>query len=197
MFTDRKETGELLAKELLEYKNDKEAILLAIPRGGVIPGYEISRQLHIPLELVLVKKIGHPTNKEYAIGAVSLNSKIIHSYVGVTDQYINEEVEKIRKKLVEQQHDFIGNRKPLSLKDKKVIIVDDGIATGLTLLMVIEFVRNENPSEIIVAVPVAPPDSVFKIKPMVGKFICLLIPEYFRSVGEFYRYFDQVDGRNG
>lgn len=193
MFKDRQEAGRLLANELREYKNDKSAIILAVPRGGVVPAYEIARILHLPLEIALVKKIGHPTNREFAIGATSLDGYIINEEVNVTATYIENEVATLRQKMRAQQQNFLGNRKPISLKNKKVIIVDDGIATGLTLKMVVELVKKANPSEIIVAVPVSPSDSAAEFESLVDNFVCLRIPVYFRSVGEYYENFDQVE----
>lgn len=193
MFKDRKEAGRLLAKELQEYKNDKSAVVIAIPRGGVVPAFEIARNLHLPLDVALVKKIGHPTNREFAIGATSLNEYIINEGSNVTTSYIENEVATLRQKMRDQQQRFLGNRKPISLKNKKVIIVDDGIATGLTLKMVVELIKKADPAEIIVAVPVSPSDSAADFESLVDKFVCLSIPIYFRAVGEYYENFEQVE----
>lgn len=193
MFKDRKEAGQLLAEKLMDYKNDPSTIVLAIPRGGIVPAYEIAHALNLPLEVALVKKIGHPTNKEYAIGAVSLNSEIMTHEDLVSADYLEDEKKRIRNKLKELQGYFLNGREPLKLKNKKVIIVDDGIATGLTLKMVIELVKNENPFSVIVAVPVAPRDSIREIESNVDEVVCLSIPDYFRSVGEHYAEFDQVE----
>lgn len=193
MFKDRQEAGRLLAKQLQDFKNDKSAIILAVPRGGVVPAYEIARFLHLPLEIALVKKIGHPTNREFAIGATSLDEFIINEEVNVTTMYIENEVATLRQKMLAQQQYFMGKRKPLSLKNKKVIIVDDGIATGLTLKMVVELVKKANPSEIIIAVPVSPSDSSAEFETLVDKFVCLSIPFFFRAVGDHYENFEQVE----
>lgn len=193
MFKDRKEAGKLLANELQEYKNDKSAVVLAIPRGGVVPAYEVAQNLHLPLDIALVKKIGHPTNREYAIGATSLDEYIINEGSNVTTSYIENEVATLRQKMKDQQQRFLGNKKSISLKNKKVIIVDDGIATGLTLKMVVELVKKADPAEIIVAVPVSPSDSAADFESLVDKFVCLSIPIYFRAVGEHYENFEQVE----
>lgn len=193
MFKDRQEAGKLLANELQEYNNDKSAVVLAIPRGGVVPAFEVAHKLHLPLEIALVKKIGHPTNREFAIGAASLDEYIINEGSNVTTSYIENEVANLRQKMKDQQQQFIGNRKPISLKNKKVIIVDDGIATGLTLKMVVELVKKANPSEIIVAVPVSPSDSAAEFESLVDKFVCLSVPVFFRAVGEHYENFEQVE----
>lgn len=193
MFKNRQEAGRALAQNLTEFKNDKNAIVLAIPRGGVVPGNEIAKYLGVPLELMIVKKIGHPANPEYAIGSASLDSYIVTAQDGVSDEYIEEEVARLRKKMTKQFHQFIGKRNPTDLKGKKVIIVDDGAATGTTLLMVIELVRKSDPKEIIVAIPVAPYDTVDKIEPYVTKLVCLEIPYNFNAVGQVYDDFTQVE----
>lgn len=193
MFTDRKEAGILLAKQLVVYKNDKNAIVVAIPRGGIIPANEISKALNLPLEIVLVKKIGAPGNKEFAIGAVSLEDYILTSKLHVNKQYLESEIQRLRKIIREQQTYFLGNRKPIELEGKKVIIVDDGIATGTTLELVIAIVKRKKADQIIVAVPVAAADALARIKHKVTKVICLETPFYFQAVGQHYSTFEQVE----
>jgi len=193
MFKDRREAGRALAQNLLEYKDDKNAIVLAIPRGGVVPGNEIAKYLGLPLELIIVKKIGHPANPEFAIGSASLNDYMITGKDGVSYDYFEEEVKRLRKKMTGQFEKFIGNRKPLDLQNKKVIIVDDGAATGTTLLMVIELVKKSHPKEIIVAIPVAPAETADNIDRSVSKLVCLEIPYNFNAVGEVYEEFAQVE----
>lgn len=193
MFTDRKEAGILLAKQLVVYKNDKNAIVVAIPRGGIIPANEISKALNLPLEIVLVKKIGAPGNKEFAIGAVSLEDFILTSKLHSDKQYLESEIQRLRKIIREQQTYFLGNRKPIELEGKKVIIVDDGIATGTTLELVIAIVKRKKADQIIVAVPVAAADALARIKHKVTKVICLETPFYFQAVGQHYSSFEQVE----
>ena len=193
MFTDRKEAGILLAKQLVVYKNDKNAIVVAIPRGGIIPANEISKALNLPLEIVLVKKIGAPGNKEFAIGAVSLEDYILTSKLHVEERYLESEIQRLRKIIREQQTYFLGNRKPIELEGKKVIIVDDGIATGTTLELVIAIVKRKKADQIIVAVPVAAADALARIKHKVTKVICLETPFYFQAVGQHYSTFEQVE----
>ena len=193
MFTDRKEAGILLARHLVAHKNDKNAIVVAIPRGGIIPANEISKALNLPLEIVLVKKIGAPGNKEFAIGAVSLEDYILTSKLHVNKQYLESEIQRLRKIIREQQTYFLGNRKPIELEGKKVIIVDDGIATGTTLELVITIVKRKKADQIIVAVPVAAADALARIKHKVTKVICLETPFYFQAVGQHYSTFEQVE----
>ena len=193
MFTDRKEAGISLTRHLVAHKNDKNAVVLAIPRGGIIPANEISKALNLPLEIVLVKKIGAPGNKEFAIGAVSLEDYILTSKLHVEERYLESEIQRLRKIIREQQTYFLGKRKPIELEGKKVIIVDDGIATGTTLELVIAIVKRKKADQIIVAVPVAAADALARIKHKVTKVICLETPFYFQAVGQHYSSFEQVE----
>ena len=191
MFADRIDAGLCLADMLKKYKN-KPGVVLAVPRGGVPLGYIIARELNMPMEVILTKKIGHPTNPEYAIGAVSMTEKIIVPHAGVSEEYIEKETEKIRKKLRENYVKFMGDKKPAELAEKIVILVDDGIATGNTIISTISMLRKRNPAKIIVAVPVAPKSAVAKLSKMVDELVIPLIPEDFHGVGAFYEDFDQV-----
>ena len=196
MFTNREEAGRLLAKKLINYSNKSDAVVVAIPRGGVPVGAVIAKKLQIPLEIVLSKKIGHPFNKEYAIGAVTLESSVLSEFVpGISKRYIEDETSKIRKILKKRHKTYYGKAAPLSLKNKNVIIVDDGVATGNTLISSIQLIRMQEPSTIVVALPVAPPKALKKIKELtsVVTTICLSTPLNFQSVGQFYENFNQVN----
>ena len=195
MYKDRTEAGNLLVTKLRDYSNT-DAIILAIPRGGIPLGYIISEKLKLPLEVVLSKKIGHPLHKEFAIGAVTLNSSILSDAAAdISPLYIQEETKRIRNLLQKRYDEYYGNRKRLELKDKILILVDDGIATGNTMLSIIKMLHDEQPKKIVVAIPVAPYDSIKKLQasPYVDEVICPLIPEYFQAVGQFYQNFDQVE----
>lgn len=194
MFTNRYEAGRLLAEELISYKG-KNAIILAVPRGGLPIGAVLAKQLRLPLEVVLIKKIGHPFNKEYAIGAVSLTNIILDKQAAdISLDYILEETHKLRAILTERHKRFYKTRKPGKIKNKIAIIVDDGIATGNTILATAQFVYEESPSKVIVAVPVAPRSTILKLtsSAYIDEVICLEQPPDFRGVGEFYEDFDQV-----
>ncbi len=195
MFKDRKEAGELLANKLIEYSNNKNVIVVAIPRGAVSIGAIIAEKLNTPLEIVLSKKIGHPLNKEYAIGAVTLKSQTLNDgLIGISNTYIEEETQRIRTILKERLQLYYGNKKPLDFRDKIILLVDDGAATGSTLLSSINLIHQENPAEIVVALPVASNSAYKKIKqsPYIHRAICLLIPGNFNAVGQFYENFNQV-----
>lgn len=192
MFKNRKEAGFLLAQKLMHYKGT-DSIILAVPRGGVPVGYEVAKTLELPLDIVLSKKIGHPYNREFAIGAVSLDSQIIDEHPDVPEEYIEKEIVKLRKSLKEKYTLFRGNLPPISIEGKNVIIIDDGIATGNTLLVSIAMLRKKKPEKIIVAVPVLPYNTINVIEENSDEFIYLMAPGNFRGVGGFYEDFQQVD----
>lgn len=194
MFKDRFDAGRKLAKALQHYKN-RDGVVLAVPRGGVEIGYMVAKELDLPLEIVLSKKIGHPQHSEFAIGAVSLEGRVVADRSDVSHEYIEEETERLRQLLRERYKMYYGDRKPANLEDKIVIVVDDGIATGNTLLSTVELIRHHHPSWVVVAIPVAPPDSLRHVKEAKGvdEVVCLLAPRDFYAVGQFYEDFDQVE----
>lgn len=191
MFQNRSQAGKLLAEKLKKYQNG-EGIVLAIPRGGVPVAFEVARELNWPLELLLIKKLGHPANKEYAIGAVGLNDRIVVPHEEVPLHYIESETIRVRDRLMEMQRKFMGNRQTESIKDKIVIVVDDGIATGNTMLTSVQILRKQEPSAIIVAAPVASWSAVEKLNAVVDKLVLLDVPEEFYGVGRFYNDFTQL-----
>ena len=181
----------VLARELQKYKDDP-GVVLAVPRGGVPIAYVVARELGFPLDILLTKKIGHPANSEYAIGAVSLTDRFIVPHAGVSNQYIERETERIRKRLKEMHFEFMGNRELESLKGKTVIIIDDGIATGNTLMSAVGMIRRNQPAKIVIAVPVASKATVDLLADVVDDVVCPLVPDEFRGVGAVYRDFEQV-----
>lgn len=191
MFKDRMEAGRQLAVQLKKYKNEP-GVILAIPRGGVPVAYVVAKELGMPMELVLAKKIGHPNNKEYAIGAASLEDYFIVPNEKVSKQYIEEELVRIRSRLNEMSSKFLKNRVPVNLKGKTLIIVDDGIATGNTLIGTVNLLRKEYPKKIVIAVPVASQRAFDKLSNQVDEIVTVLVPNTFHGVGEFYDDFNQV-----
>ena len=191
MFRDRLDAGRQLAVKLIQYKNEP-GVILAIPRGGVPVAFELAKEFKMPLELVLTKKIGHPGNKEYAIGAASLYDYFIVPHENVTAQYIEEELVNIRSRLNDMSRKFIEGKLPIQLKGKTIIIVDDGIATGNTLMGTVNLLKKSNPKKIVIAVPVASKIAFYKLSKEVDEIVALLIPEIFNGVGEFYEDFQQV-----
>ncbi len=191
MFNNRMQAGWQLAAKLEKYKNEP-GIVLAVPRGGIPVSYCVAKQLGFPMELILTKKIGHPMNKEYAIGAASLADYFIIPHQNVSEQYIYEEVEKIRFRLKEMYKKFIGDSVPENLEGKTVIVIDDGIATGNTLLATIHLLRKSKPGKIIIGAPVASKSAVNTLSKEVDEVVTILIPNAFYGVGAFYKNFDQV-----
>jgi adenine/guanine phosphoribosyltransferase-like PRPP-binding protein len=191
MFTDRLDAGRQLAEKLRIYAG-KPGMILAIPRGGVPVAFEVSNELHLPMDVLPVKKIGHPGNKEYAIGAVSPDEEFMIPHPDVSESYLETEKAAVRKRLREMEVLYRGQAKPLPLGGKFVIIIDDGIATGNTVLAGMRSIRRSKPEKVIVAAPVMSRQAYEKIRDIADETISLLIPDYFDGVGAFYLHFGQV-----
>ena len=191
IFKNRKEAGEILARKLLKL-NSKDTIVLAVPRGGVPVGFEVARLLQVPLEPIMIKKIGHPANKEYAIGATSMDEFFIASQEHIPKEYIDAELVLIRKRLTEMYSKFMGQKKPTNLKGMNVILVDDGMAMGHTMMATLHVVKKSLPNQIIVAIPVASNNAVKLVKTLANVVVCIYIPDEFYGVGSFYEDFDQL-----
>jgi putative phosphoribosyl transferase len=191
MFHDRTHAAFLLAHELKKYQR-ADAIILAIPRGGVPVGYTIAHQLGLPMEVVLVKKIGHPENPEYAIGSVSSTELILSDTDGIPDEYIKGEIKRLRNVMKEKYEIFMKGKTPSDLKGKIAILVDDGLATGNTMLACIDHVRKSKPLKIVVAVPVSSISAHKKMTSQADELICLYTSADFHAVGQFYENFSEV-----
>lgn len=192
LFNDRYDAAMQLIPHLKKYASEQE-VVFAVPRGGVPIGYHIAKHYNLPLELLLTKKIGHPGSEELAIGAVSLEDYIVDERHDIPQSYIEAEVKRIRTALQARYKKFMGeDHKIMDLKNKVVIIVDDGIATGNTMLAAIKMLRKKNPKKIVVAVPVAPPDTISKIRQYADDIVCLYTPDDFFGVGQFYNDFSEV-----
>jgi putative phosphoribosyl transferase len=195
-FTDRIDAGKRLASALKGFSG-KKGIVLAIPRGGVVVGFEIARALNLPLDVIIPRKIGAPENPELAIGAVAedgsaiLDNQLI-KYLNVSKEYVEIETKR-------QKHE-IGRRLKLyrqdasypDLKGLDVIVVDDGIATGSTMKAALASVKNRRASSVTVAVPVGPPSTIEELEKIADRVVCLYTPEYFQAIGEFYSDFSQT-----
>ncbi|MFN6115070.1 MAG: phosphoribosyltransferase [Flavobacteriales bacterium] len=191
-FVDRAEAGVLLAQALEHYRGT-DALILAIPRGGVVVGHAMATALDLPLDIVLAKKIGHPANPELAIGAVSLDSQLVDPRYDVSRTYLDTEVKRIRSRSQEKALMYRGERPPPGVKDRPVIVVDDGVATGNTLLATLELLRRQHPSKLVVAMPVVPPRFIRKGRILADELIHLLAPPHFQGVGQFYDNFQPVE----
>lgn len=197
LFEDRADAGKKLAAALKAYENKPNTLVIALPRGGVVVGYEVAHQLHLPLDIVVPRKIGAPLNPEFAIGAITETGEVILSQalikeLGVTESFLKSAMEKEREIAQQRLNSYRKGRPPRILKDRHVILVDDGLATGSTMRAAIKTVRAQQAKEIVLAVPVAPPDTLQKIEKEVDKTICLEAPYVFYAVGQFYRSFEQT-----
>ena len=192
MFKNRNSAAIELVEKLAKYKNRK-AIVLAIPRGGVPIGAVVAKALGLPLDIVLSKKIGHPYNQEFAIGSVSLDGVFLDENAKlVSTEYIKKESQRIVNDLQQKYKLLMGNKEPLNIKGKMVLLIDDGIATGNTMIASLETIKKKGPSKTVVVSPVAPPDTVRKLEKYADEVICLLIPGGFHSTSEFYEDFSEV-----
>lgn len=193
VFANRNEAGMLLADKLAKYKNAVNTIVLGVPRGGVPVADCVAKQLNLPLDVILSKKIGHPSNKEFAIGAVTENLIFVEKGAAVDDDYIQSETHRIRKQLAVREQLFRKNKPPLNVENETIILVDDGIATGNTLLILVQMMRQAGVSKIVIASPVVPADRVNVIERSCDEFVYLYAPDYFEGVGAFYDDFTQVE----
>lgn len=193
-FFDRSDAGKKLTQFLQKYKNEK-CIIYALPRGGVVIGKEIAEKLGCFLDIISVKKISHPENPEYAIGAISDNGHAIYnqSELEFLDKnWLDEESRKEQEEAKRRKDTYTTNPVYFDLTDKTAIIVDDGIATGLDMLLAIKEIKNKNPKKIVVAVPIASIGISKVIQKEVDEFISILSPVILGSVGAYYENFDPV-----
>lgn len=196
IFKDRHEAGQRLAEKLKEYKNKKDIIVLGIPRGGVEVAFEVAKRLKATLNIVVTKKIGHPFEAEFAIGSVSPGNYIVDEKYGdeAGKDYIKNTVKEMNKEIKRRYRAYTKGKMP-EIKNKIIIVVDDGLATGFTMLAAVKYARSKNPKKLIVAIPVAAQDSFEKVKEASDEIICLHIPSFFGAVGSFYREFMQLEDR--
>ena len=195
-FNDRVDAGKRLASALADFKG-KDAIVLAIPRGGVVVGFEIAQALNAPLDVIIPRKVGAPDNPELAIGAMTEDGTIILdenlvNYLGVSEDYIKEESKRQKIEIERRLKMYRKNEPYPNLKGREVIVVDDGIATGSTMKAALASVKNRGAKTVAVAVPVGPPSTIQELKKQADKVICLYTPEYFQAIGQFYKDFEQT-----
>ena len=197
-FFDRHEAGQELALDLLIYANQRPAVF-ALPRGGVPIGYEIAKALKAPLDLILVRKIGVPFQPELAAGAVVdgevpmvvLNPKVIEP-LGLTEEFLEEETNRKLAEIEERRQTYLAGRKRIDPRGTTAIVADDGIATGATIKAALRAIRRQEPAHLVLAAPVAPPETVEELRQEADAVHCLETPELFLAIGVFYRNFHQL-----
>jgi putative phosphoribosyl transferase len=196
-FRDRTEAGQLLAERLQEYKARADAIVLALPRGGVPVGFEIANKLELPLDIFVVRKLGVPGQRELAMGAIAsggvrvLNEDVLRAMphaAATVAEVTSQEIREVERR----ELDYRQGRPAPNVNRRMVILVDDGLATGATMLAAIAALRQKEPAKIVVAVPVCPPETLAEVERAADETVILFAPDWFRGVGQFYEDFAQL-----
>jgi putative phosphoribosyl transferase len=196
-FRDRTEAGQLLAKKLSKYANRKDVLILALPRGGVPVGFEVANALNAPLDILVVRKLGVPGQEELAMGAIAtggvrvLNEEVI-GQAGISDQVIEAVTAREQNELRRRELAYRGDATAPQISGNKIILVDDGIATGSTMRAAIAGLRQQHPSKLVIAVPTAPLSSLEELRTIADEVVVVMIPERFYSVGLCYAIFSQT-----
>jgi len=196
-FRDRRDAGRLLAAKLGAYAGRPDVLVLALPRGGVPVAYEVARALSAPLDVFLVRKLGVPGHEELAMGAVAtgmvrvLNDQIVRG-LRIPNEVIDAVAAREQEELARRERLYRGNRPPPDVRGRTVILVDDGLATGATMLAAVKALRQQQPSRIVVAVPIAAPETCEQLGAEVDDIICAVTPEPFYAVGLWYEDFSQT-----
>lgn len=197
LFRDRHDAGKQLGTELKKYDRDPNAMVIGLPRGGVVTAAEVAKTLHLPLDIIVPRKIGAPGNPEFAIGAITedgdpvLDEHILAMY-GISSEQVQNIIQQERTEAARRLSVYRKNRPPLDLLGKTAILVDDGIATGATMRAAILSAKRKNAKKIVVATPVIASDTAEKLKTEADEVVALHAPEYFGAVGRFYETFDQT-----
>ena len=201
IFKSREEAGRLLSAELLQYRDDPHGLILALPRGGVVVGYQLSLALHLPLDVFITRKIGAPDNPEYAIGAIAetgshyLNQEAVSSF-GLSRYELNRLIHAQENEIARRKNLYRQGRPLPQLTGRTVLLVDDGIATGSTFLASALAIRNLQPRRLVGAIPVGPPSTIREARALVDELVVLMTPEPFYAVGNFFVDFAQVEDRD-
>jgi putative phosphoribosyl transferase len=196
LFRDRKDAGLRLAERLARYR-DEDSVVLALPRGGVPVGYEVARALKVPLDVFIARKLGAPNQPELGIGAVAqdgsrvLNERIVEE-IGVSEEYIERVAAEETKEAERRIKLFRGERPEPEVRERTAILVDDGIATGVTTRAAIEALRRRDPRRLVLAVPVCTTYTAESLRREVDELICLEAPSNLMAIGLWYRYFEQT-----
>jgi putative phosphoribosyl transferase len=194
-FRDRRDAGRQLATRLKAYANRPDVLVLALPRGGVPVAFDIASALHVPLDVIVVRKLGIPGHEELAMGAIAtdgvrvvLNTEIIEE-LGISNEIINEVATYEQQEMERRERLYRGDRPPYDVRNRIVILVDDGIATGATIRAAANAIRQQQPSRVIIAVPVAAFSTCVEFAREGEELVCLVKPEIFFSVSSWYKDF--------
>jgi putative phosphoribosyl transferase len=196
-FRDRAQAGHLLVARLAAYANRPDALVLALPRGGVPVGYEVARALHVPLDVMIVRKLGVPGQEELALGAIAsggvcaLNDDVIRA-LGIPEDLIHEVATREQHEVERSERLYRQGRPALEMHRRTAILVDDGMATGATMRAAVGAVKQQQPARIIIAVPVAASDTCEELAEEADEVVCLLRPRAFLAVGSWYQRFSQT-----
>ncbi|HEY2973326.1 MAG TPA: phosphoribosyltransferase [Pyrinomonadaceae bacterium] len=197
IFQDRRDAGRQLAARLRRYADRSDVLVLALPRGGVPVAYEVAQKLNAPLDVFLVRKLGVPGYEELAMGAIAsggvrvLNEDIVN-YLRIPDEVMDAVAIREQHELERRERAYRGDRPPPDVKDRVVILIDDGLATGSTMRAAAESLRLQKPRRIVVAVPVSSPETCNQFRGEVDEIVCAFTPEHFQGVGLWYEDFSQV-----
>lgn len=196
LYKDRKDAGKQLGEALLKFKSE-DTVVLGIPRGGVVVAAEVARVLNAPLDVIIPRKLGAPHNPEVAIGAVTQDGTVIKDEVmvrrlGITDSQIDSMAEGVLDEIERRVAVYRNGKEGLNIRSKTVIVVDDGIATGFTVQAALQSVRNAGSKKLVLAIPVAPADTLSLLREKVDELVCIHAPEIFYAVGQFYVDFEQT-----
>jgi len=196
-FRNRRDAGRVLAAYLAHYANRPDVLVLALPRGGVPVAYEVANALGAPLDVFLVRKLGVPGHEELAMGAVAtggvrvLNERVVGG-LGIPDDVIDAVVAREEQELRRRERLYRGDRLPPDVRGRTVILVDDGLATGATMLAAVRALRQQQPARIVVAVPAGSPDTCAQLRSESDDVVCAITPEPFSAVGRWYEDFAQT-----
>ena len=196
-FADRAAAGQVLAEKLAAYAGRDDVIVLGLPRGGVPVAYEVALALRVPLDVFLVRKLGAPGHEELAMGAIAsgdvvvMNDEVVKA-MKVTDEVVEEAIARQRDELARRERAYRGDRPPIDVRGRVVILIDDGLATGSSMRAAVTALRRQHPARIVVAVPIGAPSTCAEFRSIADEVVCAVSPEPFRAVGMWYDDFTQT-----
>ena len=198
IFRDREDGGARLAEALARYRG-ADVVVYGLPRGGVVTAKAVASALRAPLDLVITRKLRHPNQPEYAVGAIAEDGQVVlneHEVAGLPRDWLEREQREQLREAKRRRMAYLGNQEPLPVRGKTAILVDDGIATGYTMKAAVLAIRRLQPARVIVAAPVAPPEVAARFADIADELVVPYTPEGFYAIGQFYAEFDQVEDRD-